>query len=202
VSHFAGQYKTDANNIRDEYRTPDWLFDLLDGVFRFNLDAAATEENAKCATFFTDKPDDGVAWLGNPIQPPTYNDGLITSWEGRTAFINPPFTDGKYADWISKAVSEHFDNAVTSAMILPFNPETQGFRLVWETAHYLVLPYKRVNFLNPHGEQTSGINFLACVAIWTYSDLGVEKMQALAQLGFVLDLHSGLHYDELARSYR
>lgn len=42
-----------------EWATPQDLFDRLDALYHFDLDAAATPENAKCARFFT-KEDDGL----------------------------------------------------------------------------------------------------------------------------------------------
>ena len=38
---------------KDEWRTPPALFKILNGQFHFQLDAAATSENALCPLFFT-----------------------------------------------------------------------------------------------------------------------------------------------------
>jgi hypothetical protein len=38
---------------RNDQATPQWLFDELDGEFSFTLDAAASQANAKCETYFT-----------------------------------------------------------------------------------------------------------------------------------------------------
>lgn len=37
----------------DMWETPQWLFDELDERYHFTLDACATEENAKCANFYS-----------------------------------------------------------------------------------------------------------------------------------------------------
>lgn len=59
----------------NEWRTPSWLFTLLDKEFGFDLDAAATTENALCDMYYTEEIDalkqewgkDGsVAWLNCP----------------------------------------------------------------------------------------------------------------------------------------
>lgn len=52
----------------DNVATPQWLFDELDAVFHFDLDAAATPENAKCARFYT-KEDDALkkSWGGGGL---------------------------------------------------------------------------------------------------------------------------------------
>ena len=38
------------------WETPQYFFDALDKVFRFDLDAAASEANAKCDNYFSDEP--------------------------------------------------------------------------------------------------------------------------------------------------
>lgn len=41
----------------NEWATPQQFFDTLDAEFGFDLDVAATPENAKCERFFTEKKD-------------------------------------------------------------------------------------------------------------------------------------------------
>lgn len=53
--------------------TPPALFEELNAEFGFTLDAAASDTNAKCDTYFT-----------------LETDGLKQSWEGQTVFCNPP----------------------------------------------------------------------------------------------------------------
>ncbi len=43
----------------DEWETPQDVFDQLDAEFHFNLDPCATDENHKCAAYYT-KDDDGL----------------------------------------------------------------------------------------------------------------------------------------------
>lgn len=59
----------------DEWSTPQDLFDDLDAIFHFDLDACASRENAKCRRFFT-RDDDalaqewhGVVWMNPPLRP-------------------------------------------------------------------------------------------------------------------------------------
>lgn len=55
-----------SSAIAGEWETPDELFQELDRVYHFTLDACARPENAKCQKFFT-KKEDGLAqdWRGN-----------------------------------------------------------------------------------------------------------------------------------------
>ena len=51
------------------WETPQKLFDELDAEFHFTLDAAASDENHKCARYFT-QSDDGLRqnWEGETVQ--------------------------------------------------------------------------------------------------------------------------------------
>ena len=44
---------------KDDWETPQELFDQLDRMFHFTLDAASSDENAKCKKHFTAE-DDGL----------------------------------------------------------------------------------------------------------------------------------------------
>lgn len=61
-----------------EWETPSEVFQPLDAEFRFTLDPCATEQNAKCLRFFTER-----------------TNGLLQSWGGERVFMNP-HTDAKY----------------------------------------------------------------------------------------------------------
>ena len=71
-----------------EWETPKELFDELDREFHFNLDAAASRENAKCERFFTKD-----------------QDGLKQKWKG-TVWCNPPYGKKATRDWTRKAYEE------------------------------------------------------------------------------------------------
>jgi site-specific DNA-methyltransferase (adenine-specific) len=51
-----------------EWTTPKELFDPLNEIFKFTLDACATRENAKCKRYFT-KAEDGLKqkWIGRVL---------------------------------------------------------------------------------------------------------------------------------------
>src|SRR5579884_2241719 len=77
----------------EEWATPPAFFELLDQLFGpFALDAAATDENAKCARYFTKA-----------------QDGLGRSWgaRGTTVFLNPPY-GRDIGMWVQKAREESY----------------------------------------------------------------------------------------------
>ena len=167
--------------FKDEWLTPRWVFDPLNDVFDFTLDAAANEKNTWVYDNYFSIDDDGLA----------------KSWEDERVFNNPPFTKGKYGDWVDKAAIEFFNNSVTTAQVLPFNPETAAFSGVWEAAHYLILPRKRIAFEYPRGHskygEKSAAKFYSVIALYTYHDLSTTEIHSLLPVGRVLNLWMGLY---------
>ena len=73
---------------RDDWTTPLDLFDELEAEFGFfDLDAAASDENARCELYYTEA-----------------DDGLAQEWFGQV-FVNPPY--GRViSEWVEKAIRE------------------------------------------------------------------------------------------------
>jgi len=96
---------------RDEYGTPDWLYQALNEEFQFWLDAAASEANAKCACFF-DKA----------------KDALQQQWTVPT-FCNPPYSQaaGGLLTWVIKGYQESQAHKVPVVMVVPGDTST-GYR--------------------------------------------------------------------------
>ena len=73
------------HNRGSDWATPKELFDELNKEFGFTLDVCASNWNAKCKRFFTEK-----------------EDGLKQNWDGEICFMNPPY--GKVLErWMEKA---------------------------------------------------------------------------------------------------
>ena len=70
-----------------EWETPQWLFDLLNKEFHFNLDVCASEVNHKCEKYFSKE-----------------DDGLAQNWHG-ICWMNPPY-GREIAKWMAKARRE------------------------------------------------------------------------------------------------
>jgi len=89
--------KTDGAD-RDEWRTPEWLYKLLDDEFKFDLDPAATDGNAISPYYFT-QDDNGLAmpWWGN-------------------VFVNPPYSRMKA--WVEKGYTEILNNNCNLVVML------------------------------------------------------------------------------------
>lgn len=95
------------SSSRDDWETPQALFDRLDAIHHFTLDPCSTHENAKCARHFT-KDDDGLS------QP----------WEGEVVFCNPPY-GRDIGDWVRKASEEAHRAKIV--MLIPARTDTRWF---------------------------------------------------------------------------
>lgn len=134
----------------DDRRTPEALFRVLDARYAFCTDAAASEDNAKKAAFWT---------LGDS--------GLEKGWHGRRVWCNPPYS--ALRAWVEKAAMREADLAV---LLLPANRTEQPF---WHeivepmirqgNARYYFLR-KRWNFAGPLGAPKNVPFGLVVLEVW------------------------------------
>lgn len=124
---------------RDDYQTPQFLFDHLDRMHDFTLDAACQPHNMLCARGCID--------------------GLAQSWANERVFCNPPFSTKDV--WIEKAYNEvlHGDCPVC-VMILPTLSMTTD---AWHQYIHGYFSYQfspsRYSFINPEtGQPDDGNN--------------------------------------------
>jgi site-specific DNA-methyltransferase (adenine-specific) len=93
---------------REDWETPQRLFDELNNEFGFTLDVCATPETAKCAKYYTPS-----------------EDGPTQDWTGEVVFCNPPY--GRKQDaWIQKC-SAHGAQGGVAVMLLPVRTDTVRF---------------------------------------------------------------------------
>ena len=94
---------------KDEWETPQDLFDRLNAKYHFTLDAAASNSNHKCPKYYTKD-----------------QDGLVQDWGNDTVYVNPPY--GRViADWVHKAYETHQQYGNTIVMLLPARTDTCWF---------------------------------------------------------------------------
>jgi site-specific DNA-methyltransferase (adenine-specific) len=100
-----------ASSATPEWPTPHWLVAQLAAEFGpFDLDPAATAENAKAPIFYT-----------------TADDGMAQEWKGRV-WLNPPYgrTIGR---WMAKAAAETATGrAELVCCLVPARPDTRWWR--------------------------------------------------------------------------
>jgi len=126
-----------------EWATPTLLFQDLDQEFRFELDAAASEANAKCPRFYTKK-----------------RDGLARPWAPLRTFVNPPY--GRAVGcWVLKAYTEWKRGALV-VMLLPVRTCTGWF-------HQFIYHQAEIRFLKGRlkfGGAKNGAPFPSMIVIF------------------------------------
>ena len=92
----------------DIWRTPPDLYARLNEEFGpFNLDVAASDDNALCERYFTEE-----------------QDALIQDWGAGVCFCNPPYS--KLYPFVAKAYEESLKGA-TVVMLIPSRTDTRAF---------------------------------------------------------------------------
>lgn len=105
---------------RQDWETPQAFFDRLNERYKFTLDAAASQDNAKCDRYFTEE-----------------DDALTQPWEG-VVFCNPPYSHG-IGKWVRKGFEEAC-NGSTVVMLIPARTDTAWF-------HDYVMKARSVTFI-------------------------------------------------------
>ncbi|MBD5543775.1 MAG: adenine methyltransferase [Lachnospiraceae bacterium] len=95
---------------KEDWETPQDLFDELNKEFDFTTDVCASEENHKCDYYFRKDA---------PI------DGLRIAWTGR-CWMNPPYGRG-IGKWIKKAHDEVKRGVPLVVCLLPARTDTKWF---------------------------------------------------------------------------
>ena len=114
------------SSAKEDWGTPQWLFDACDRVFKFTLDAAASRENALCPEYFT-KADNS----------------LLQEWHEST-WVNPPYGRGITGEFVAVAFRQAFYGDKTSVLLLPARTDVRWF-------HEFIYEMPRVSHRFIHG---------------------------------------------------
>lgn len=129
--------KTDPEN-KDEWRTDPVLFELCDREFHFDLDVAASAENALCERYFTQEDN---ALTQDWYQASKYSfgkDHVTNIW------CNPPFSLKK--EFLDKGREEHRHGANCCFLVPGDAPETDWWV---STVYDMVFPSPRTLLIRP-----------------------------------------------------
>ena len=114
---------------RQDWGSPQALFDRWNKEYDFTVDACATEENKKLERFWSEK-----------------EDGLKQSWVSEHPFCNPPYKDT--ARWLAKREADD----ATAVFLLPANTDTNWFHTYIVGKAVSVFFFKqRIKFVGPSG---------------------------------------------------
>ena len=100
---------------KDDWGTPQELYNSLNKEFGFTLDACADQSNYKHENYYT-----------------VEDDGLKKDWGGKIVFCNPPYSKktknnpGQEA-WIEKCFNESSEHGAVVVMLIPSRTDTKAF---------------------------------------------------------------------------
>ena len=98
------------SSVKDDWETPDWLFEKLDADWGFALDVCANSKNAKCRRYYNKKAN-----------------GLVQPWDA-VWWCNPP-----YGREVKHWVREGAFAEVPGVMLLPARTDTRWFHdYIWD----------------------------------------------------------------------
>jgi phage N-6-adenine-methyltransferase len=122
-------FEVATSSATPEWPTPQWLVDQLAAEFGpFDLDPAATVENAKAPLFYT-----------------AADDGLAQPWKGRV-WLNPPY-GRDIGRWMAKAAAEAASgNAELVCCLPPAKVDTRWWRDATAAASLVRILPGRVKF--------------------------------------------------------
>jgi len=132
-------------NRREDWETPDWLFNTLDRVFHFGIDLAADFRNFKCNTFIDDRSD----FLRVSTQAKVKE---IDRWK----WCNPPYKPRGCIKWVNPL--SRLDKVV---VLLPASVGAKWFTSVWGGFDLIIFLDKRLTFKGA----PSTAQFDNCIAI-------------------------------------
>lgn len=158
MASFVGKF----DSAKQDWTTPDEVFNPLNAEFGFTLDAAASKENTKCKIFYDKELD-----------------GLRQDWGEHIVWLNPPYGDGasKIADWVRKSWRASRSGA-TVVMLIPARTNTSWFQ-------DLCLDHGEVRFIRGRpkfGEAEHGLPQPLCIIIFRPSRHKIGSYRPAPQL--------------------
>lgn len=118
---------TEQLSENTSWETPRELFRQLDRYFKFELDAAASRDNALCQQFWTEA-----------------DNALVKPWAVAT-YLNPPYGD-QIPAWMRKAKREG-QSGNTIVCLIPCRTDTEWFfDSVWYDVDVIIFIHGRVQF--------------------------------------------------------
>jgi len=156
------QSSTTPAEVRDEWRTPPFVFQYMNRVYNFRRDLAASEANTLVHNFF-DKEENGLA----------------VDWQefGGPGWCNPPYSNIDV--WLVKAIDEA-RKGFTSVFLIPTpNGEDRYGAHVFDVASEVIFITGRLAFLRPDGAPVSGNTRGSCFVVYRGHDLGSTRYRHL-----------------------
>jgi len=130
---------------KDEWGTPQGLFDELDKEFNFTLDPCGSLKRPLKKDIIT-----------NDYSAEDGEDGLAMSWEGHNVFVNPPYSGDNIKIWMYKCYQERTKAKVIVLLIPTTKTGTKYFKeYVLNVGAEIRFVTGRVNFVPLEGQKVT-----------------------------------------------
>lgn len=136
------------SSLSAEWETPPEVFDPLNGIWRFTLDAAASHTNHKVDRYFTKE-----------------DNSLARDWAGHRVWLNPPY-GREIIHWVMKAAAEGNKSGTVVVALLPGRIDTGWWDIVETHAAVWKRIKGRVRFIDQSGQRMQGAPFPSVIAIF------------------------------------
>ena len=148
--HFVSKTNT-ATSDKDLWQTPRALFDSLDQEFDFDLDVCASDGNALCSAYFTER-----------------ESALDNEWDNfyhnSNSFMNPPYSQTEL--FLNRAAHQAKKHNLTVVALVNANTDTKWFADCAKDADEIRLISGRIGFVASDGKKSSGNTKGQCLIIW------------------------------------
>ena len=129
----------------NEWYTPDYLYNYLNDIYKFNLDPCATKESAKCLQYYTKE-----------------DDGLSKCWINKNVFVNPPY-GRDIKDWVKKSYESSLNNCRV-VMLIPARTDTTYWHdFVFKYASKITFLKSRIKFISSEGISNNSATFPSAI---------------------------------------
>lgn len=95
------------SSAKEDWETPDELFEQYNRKYNFTLDVCADSKNHKCERYFTKE-----------------QDALKQNWDGERCWCNPPY-GRTIGDFVKKAA----ESKALTVMLIPARTDTKWFHI-------------------------------------------------------------------------
>jgi phage N-6-adenine-methyltransferase len=139
---------------KHDWQTPQHVFKYFDSLYKYQLDAAATADNAKCEQYITPE-----------------EDALSIEWdvaypEVKSVWLNPPYGRG-LGDWMKKCHDEARKGKIVTALIMA-RTDTRWWHDWCMKASLVYLIKGRIRFVGSDGVPGNSAPAPSALVVWEW----------------------------------
>jgi phage N-6-adenine-methyltransferase len=155
-----------------EWETPNTIFSPLNSIFKFSLDAAASESNTKCLVYINQEQNAlTVDWKEYMLE---------CGAQTNTVWLNPPYSSKLVLPFMKK-VEEEYNEGLTIVTLTAARTETKFFRIIWERARYLIFIYQRLKF-ELQGQPVGTATFPSVISVFTDHQWNLASLNSIGHV--------------------